>query len=77
MTDDVIGDKEIFGPLTAEIKELVPYCHGIRDGSLRLNLSIQHRIEDAMNNSFGRGAWYVWNPKRQKFVAGVQLWTEN
>ncbi len=76
-TDDVIGDKEIFGPLSVNIPELVPYCSQIRDGTLRLNLHVHHRIDDAMKDSSGRGAWYVWNSKRQKFVAGTELWTEN
>jgi len=77
MADDIIGDKETIGPFEKNIPELVPYCNQIRDGSLRLGLLVNHRIDDALKDTFGRGAWYVWNPKRQKFVAGVQLWSEN
>jgi hypothetical protein len=77
MTDDVIGDKEIFGPVTAEISELVQHAYRIRHGTLRLNLLVHHDIDDALENSSGRSAWYVWNPARDKFVSGVQLWTEN
>jgi hypothetical protein len=77
LTDDVIGDKEIFGPVTVEIRELVQHAYRIRHGTLRLNLLVHHEIDDALENSFGRSAWYVWNPARDKFVPGVQLWTEN
>jgi hypothetical protein len=77
MTDDVIGDKEIFGPVTVEIRELVQHAYRIRHGTLRLNLLVHHDIDDALENSSGRSAWYVWNPARDKFVSGVQLWTEN
>jgi hypothetical protein len=77
MAEDVIGDKETVGPFEKSIHELVPYCSRIKDGSLHLGLLVSHRIDDALGNTFGRGAWYVWNPRRQKFVAGVQLWTDN
>jgi hypothetical protein len=77
MTDDVIGDKEIFGPLDANIPELVPYAYRIGAGDLRLNLLVHSEIDDALENSFGRSQWYVWNPRRNKFVPGRQLWTEN
>lgn len=77
MADDVIGDKEVFGPLSKDVSELIPYCNQIRDGALHLNLLVNHRVDDALGHTRGRGAWHVWNPKRQKFVAGVQPWTEN
>jgi hypothetical protein len=77
MAEDVIGDKETIGPFEKSVPELLPYCSRIKDGSLQLGLLVNHRIDDALKDTFGRGAWYVWNPKRKKFVAGVQLWTEN
>jgi hypothetical protein len=77
MMDDVIGDKETSDEKSISILELVPYCNRISGGTLRLNLLVHHRIEDAMGVSRGRGAWYVWNPWRGKFSPGTQLWTEN
>jgi hypothetical protein len=77
MAEDVIGDKETIGPFEKSVPELLPYCSRIKDGSLHLGLLVNHRIDDALGHTFGRGGWYIWNPRRQKFVAGVQLWTDN
>jgi hypothetical protein len=77
MPDDVIGDKEIFGPLTVEIQELARYAHQIGEGGLQLGVLVHHDTEDLMDRAVGRGAWYVLNPKTGRFSPGVQLWAAN
>ena len=59
MPPDVIGDKETFGPLKLEIRELAGYFRRIVDGAVQLRLLVHHRTEDLMDRAVGRGAWYV------------------
>ncbi len=77
MVQGMIADKETCEPIIFKTGNIRPYVQQIASGTANLNLLIHVGWEDAMDNQRGSSQWFVWNRTREKFVAGVQLWTEN
>jgi hypothetical protein len=77
MVEGMIGDKETCDPIIFKAQDIWRYASQIASGAVNLNLLIQVGWEDAMDHQRGTSRWFVWNRTREKFVSGVQLWTEN
>lgn len=76
MTDGMIGEGETSDSFSCQQQVLNPLCAQIYAGTLQLSVLIHIAWGDVFGGSSDYTAWFIWHPKRRKFVAGTQLWAE-